>query len=149
MAKVTRKQTARTGKAAKSAKAAEMPASICWFEVPAEDIARAKKFYGRLFGWTFAKIPAAIHDYWHIDTAGKDASPDGGLMPRMYPEQGITNYVAVPSVSRAAAKVQKLGGSVCKPKTEVPGMGFFAICEDTEGNVFALWEPLQRKAWPA
>ncbi len=71
-------------------------------------------------------------------TGGKDASPDGGLMPRMYPGQGITNYVAVPSVSRAAAKVQKLDGAVCTPKTEVPGMGSFAVCKDTEGNVFAL-----------
>ncbi|MFO0731318.1 MAG: hypothetical protein U0361_10055 [Nitrospiraceae bacterium] len=92
-----------------------------------------------------AKIPAAINDYWHIDTAGKDASPDGGL-PRMHPGQGITNYVAVPSVNRAVAKVEKLGGSVCKAKTEVPGMGYFAVCEDTEGNTFALWEPMQRKA---
>lgn len=52
--------------------------------------------------------------------------------------QGITNCVAVPSVSRVAAKVQKLGGAVCTPKTEVPGMGSFAVCKDTEGNVFAL-----------
>ncbi|GAB1722809.1 MAG: VOC family protein [Nitrospira sp. CR1.1] len=127
-------------KQARTSKVVKMPASICWFEVPADDIARAKKFYGGLFGWTFAKIPAAIHDYWHIDTAGKDASPDGGLMPRIYKEQGITNYVAVPSVSRAAAKVEKLGGTVCKSKTPVPGMGYFVVCQDTEGNTFALWE---------
>jgi len=135
MAKVKQK---REGKVTK------VPASLCWFEVPADDIARAKKFYGGLFGWTFAKIPTAIQDYWHIDTAGKDASPDGGLMPRMYPGQGITNYVAVPSVNRAVAKVEKLGGSVCKTKTEVPGMGYLAVCEDTEGNTFALWEPMLR-----
>lgn len=137
MAKQTRKR---------KVKKSGMPASICWFEVPADDMARAKNFYGRLFGWSFAKIPAAIDDYWQIDTGGKDASPDGGLMPRMHPGQGITNYVSVPSVSRAVAKVEKLGGAVCKPKTAVPGMGHFAICQDTEGNVFALWEPLQRKA---
>lgn len=59
-------------------------------------------------------------------------------MLRMYPGQGITKYVAVPSVRRAAAKVQKLGGTVCTPKTEVPGVGSFAVCKDTEGNVFAL-----------
>jgi predicted enzyme related to lactoylglutathione lyase len=57
--------------------------------------------------------------------------------------QGITNCVAVPSVSRVAAKVQKLGGAVCTPKTEVPGMGSFAVCKDAEGNVLALWESLQ------
>jgi predicted enzyme related to lactoylglutathione lyase len=124
----------------RQANSSTMPASICWFEVPADDLGRAKKFYGSLFGWTFNKIQAAVNDYWHIDTGGKDASPDGGLMPRMHPQQPITNYISVPSVSKAAAKVEKLGGTVCKAKTAVPGMGYFAICLDTEGNTFALWE---------
>ncbi len=115
-------------------------AGIVWFEIPADNLERAKKFYKGMFGWKFAKLPAAINDYWHIDTGGKDGSPDGGLMPRMHPQQPITNYVSVPSVSKAAVKVEKLGGTVCKPKTAVPGMGYFAVCLDTEGNTFALWE---------
>jgi predicted enzyme related to lactoylglutathione lyase len=119
-------------------------ASIVWFEIPADNIERAKKFYGSLFAWRFNKLPAAIADYWHIDTGGKNTSPDGGMMPRMHPQQPITNYVSVPSVSKAAAKVEKLGGTVCKPKTAVPGMGYFAICLDTEGNTFALWEMNER-----
>lgn len=119
-------------------------ASIVWFEVPADDLDRAQKFYKSMFGWNFAKLPAAINDYWHIDTGGPDASPDGGMMPRIHPQQPITNYVSVPSVTRAAAKVEKLGGTVCKPKTPVPGMGYFAICLDTEGNTFALWEMNER-----
>jgi predicted enzyme related to lactoylglutathione lyase len=43
-------------------------------------------------------------------------------------------------VTRFVAKVQKLGGKVSVPKTAVPQMGYFAICQDTENNVFALWE---------
>ena len=35
-------------------------ASICWFDVPADDLGRAKKFYGSLFGWKFAKLSAAV-----------------------------------------------------------------------------------------
>jgi predicted enzyme related to lactoylglutathione lyase len=38
------------------------------------------------------------------------------------------------------AKVEKLGGKVCMPNTAVPQMGYFAICQDTEHNTFALWE---------
>lgn len=128
------------------AKNSKMPASICWFEVPADDLERAKKFYSSLFGWKFAKLPAAIADYWHIDTAGKDASPDGGLMPRMHPQQSIRVYVSVPSVDKAMARVEKLGGTICKSKTAVPHMGYFAICEDTEHNTFALWEPNEQAA---
>ena len=121
-------------------------ASVCWFDVPADDLGRAKKFYGSLFGWKFAKLPAAVADYWHIDTGGKDASPDGGLLPRMHPGHTITVYVTVPSIDKAVAKVQKLGGTVYKPKTAVPHMGYFAICEDTEHNNFALWEMNQHAA---
>ena len=61
-------------------------------------------------------------------------------MRRMHPGHTITSYVNVPSVTRAMAKVKKLGGKICKPKTAVPGMGYLAICQDTENNTFALWE---------
>ena len=125
----------------KAKKATKTPASIVWFEIPADDIARAKKFYGQLFGWEINPLPvAAFPDYQHIDTGGAEASPDGAVMKRMYPEQTITQYVLVPSVTKHVAKVEKLGGSICKPKTAVPGMGYFAICQDTENNTFALWE---------
>ena len=133
-----------TKKKTKQPKARKTSASIVWFEVPADDLDRAQKFYKSMFGWNFAKLPAAINDYWHIDTGGPDASPDGGMMPRMHPQQPITNYVSVPSITKAAAKVEKLGGTVCKPKTPVPGMGYFAICLDTEGNTFALREMNER-----
>jgi predicted enzyme related to lactoylglutathione lyase len=115
------------------------PASIVWFEIPVDNPERAKKFYGGLFSWKINAFPD-MQDYWHIDTAGADASPDGGMMKRRHPGQPITNYVIVPSLARAAAKVEKLGGKICVPKTAVPGMGWFAVCQDTEDNTFALWE---------
>lgn len=115
------------------------PARLIWFEIPADNPARAQAFYGKLFGWKFNALPH-MADYWHMDTGGPDASPDGGLMKRLHPAHGVTNYIHVPSVTRYIAKVKKLGGTICKPKTAVPGMGYFAICVDTENNVFALWE---------
>lgn len=133
-----------TKKNANKPKKTRPTASIVWFEVPANDLNRAKKFYGSLFGWTFAKLPAAVANYWHIDTGGKDASPDGGIFPRMHPKQTITVYVSVPLLDKAIAKVKKLGGTICAGKTAVPGMGYFAICADQEENVFALWEMNER-----
>ena len=114
-------------------------ASIVWFEIPADNVERAKSFYGSLFGWKISRMPGP-KEYWHVDTGGSDDSPDGGLMPRQVPEQGITNYISVPSVDEFTAKVQELGGKVFMPKTAVPEMGYFAVCQDTENNVFALWE---------
>jgi uncharacterized protein len=113
--------------------------SIIWFEIPADDVGRAKAFYSKLFGWKIDPFPA-MPEYQHIDTGGPDASPDGGLMTRRHPAQPITNYVSVASVAKSSVTVEKLGGKVCVPKSAVPKMGYFAVCQDTEGNTFALWE---------
>jgi len=117
-----------------------IPANVIWFEIPADQPARAQQFYSALFGWKINPMPGMEGKYWHIDTGGKHDMPDGGMMPRACPGQPITNYIRVPSVTKGMAKVKKLGGVVCKPKTAVPGMGYFAICLDTEKNMFALWE---------
>lgn len=127
----------------KDTKKSRPSSGIVWFEIPADKPDRAKKFYGSLFGWKIHKFPG-VEDYWHIDTGGSDNSPDGGLMTRKYTQQPITNYVAVPSVDKYAVKIEQLGGTICKPKTAVPQMGYFAVCQDTEGNEFALWEKNDR-----
>lgn len=124
----------------KTKKAKPIPASLVWFEIPADDVARAKSFYNKLFGWKIKKMNAAKMPYFLIDTGGGDQTPDGGLLQRQSPQHGITNYVSVASVEKAADKVQKLGGKVIMTKTAVPQMGYFVICLDTENNSFALWE---------
>ena len=123
----------------KTAKQPKKPSGIVWFEIPADNINRAKKFYTTLFGWKIDKFPGMMN-VSHIDTAGADGSPNGGLIPRKHPEHRITNYVNVDSVAKFMDKVTKLGGKICLPKTAVPTMGYFAICSDTEGNAFGLWE---------
>jgi len=62
------------------------------------------------------------------------------MLARQHPGHIVTNYVTVASVNAAVSKVEKLGGKVCVAKTEVPQMGWFAVCRDTEDNVFAVWE---------
>lgn len=130
-------------KTVKKTRSTRPPANIVWFEIPADNVARAKKFYNALFGWKIEKFPGGM-EYWHIDTDGADASPDGGLMARKHPKQAVTNYILVESVDKAAAKVKKLGGKICMEKTAVPQMGYFVICLDTENNQFALWEKSEK-----
>jgi uncharacterized protein len=115
--------------------------SVVWFEIPADNVERARTFYGKLFGWKIDKFPGpTAKPYWLIDTSSDDASRNGGMLERQFPDHTITNYIAVPSVDKAAAKVEKLGGKICMPKTAVPQMGYFVLCNDTENNQFALWE---------
>jgi uncharacterized protein len=91
-------------------KSSRPSASLCWFDIPGDDLDRAKKFYRSLFGWKFEQFPAAVDQYWHINTGGADASPDGGLLPRMHSGHTITIYVTVPSVDNALAKCRNLEG---------------------------------------
>lgn len=109
--------------------------SIVHFEIPANDVERAKKFYQQLFGWEFQ---APMEGYHLIQTG--EGGVGGGMMQRPVPEQRITMYVGVESIDEYLAKAQSLGGTIIMPKTAVPTMGYFAHFLDTEGNTLALWE---------
>jgi predicted enzyme related to lactoylglutathione lyase len=113
---------------------------IVHFEIPADDVERAKRFYGELFGWEFSS-PPGYDNYWTFTTGDPEQDAGGGLMARMSPEQvGLVSYFGAESVADALAQVERLGGKVIMPRSPVPGMGWFAQCLDPEGNVFALWE---------
>ncbi len=111
--------------------------SVIHFEVAADDVERAKVFYQELFDWKLQEIPEM--EYWLITTGDEDAV-GGGLMKRQHPNQNITNYIGVSSVSEYASRAEELGGKIVVPKTAVPGMGYFVICLDTEKNPFGFWE---------
>jgi predicted enzyme related to lactoylglutathione lyase len=111
--------------------------TLVHFEIPVDNIDRARKFYSELFGWEINPIPDM--DYWLITTSGEKAV-GGGMMKRQNPEQSITNYIDVPSVDDYAAKVEALGGKVVMPKTAVPGMGYFLLFMDPENNPLGIWE---------
>jgi predicted enzyme related to lactoylglutathione lyase len=114
-------------------------ASIVWFEIPADNPERAQAFYKNLFGWNINPFPGS-DDYWHIDTGGADDTPDGALKRRKQPEEPVVNYLSVNSVDKYTDKIAKLGGKICMSKTAVPQMGYFAVCQDTEGNPFGIWQ---------
>jgi hypothetical protein len=80
-------------------------------------------------------------DYWLVAT-GPDDEPgiDGGITPRMMPEQMTINTVVVRSVDDATKKIEEAGGTVMMPKRAVPGQGYLAYCIDTERNVFGVME---------
>jgi predicted enzyme related to lactoylglutathione lyase len=113
--------------------------TICHFEIPADDVGRAQKFYTELFGWKI-ELFSGYPDYYGICTGEEGKSLGGGMMKRQDPQQQILNYIDVECVETASKKVEELGGKVFIPKSPVPGMGWFAVCFDTENNAFGLWE---------
>ena len=114
------------------------------FEIPADNVERAQKFYGELFGWQIKQFTGPTPmEYWEIRTSAAEGEMGllgGGMMQRQMPEQRITIYIEVPSVDDYADRVKRLGGQVIFPKAVVPGMGYFAVCVDQEKNGFGLWE---------
>lgn len=115
-----------------------MMSDIVFFEIPANDVDRAKGFYSDLFSWRIERIPGI--DYWEINANENTGRASGGMLKRVRHEQRITNYIDVSSVEEYSAKVKELGGKIILPKKAVPGKGYFAVCQDTEGNAFILWE---------
>ena len=117
-------------------------ATVVHFEIPADDVERARKFYAELFGWQIEKFTGAPMEYWMIDTGREEGTMgvDGGMLKREHPQQQTIMYIDVPSVDESMSKIKSLGGQVVFPKTAIPGMGYFAVCLDTENNGFGLWE---------
>jgi predicted enzyme related to lactoylglutathione lyase len=81
-------------------------------------------------------------EYWMITTTDEKGNKalGGGMMKRKMPQQPNINYIGVEPVDEYASKVEKIGGKVVLSKMAVPGMGYFAVCLDTENNAFAIWE---------
>ena len=121
-----------------------MDHTIVHFEIPADDVEKLRKFYSELFGWKIEKMPGPV-EYWGIATVpvnekGMRQRPgvNGGMMKRQNPEHKPVNYIAVESVDEYVKKIEALGGRVIAPKMEVPGIGWWALALDPEGNQFAI-----------
>ena len=124
-----------------------MTGNIAYFEVPADDVERAKKFYSTIFGWEIKNTPMPnVPDYSSV-TAGKPFMDKGmsylnmgGMMKRMYPGQPITNYIQVASVEKTLELVKAHGGKQMGETLTIPKVGIIAFIADCENNHLGIWE---------
>ena len=122
--------------------------TIIHFEIPADDVEKLRRFYSELFGWRIERLPGPM-DYWMIETVPVDdkgvalrPGVNGGMMKRQNPEHRPVNYIAVESVDEYVKRIEALGGKVVVPKMEVPGIGWWALAIDPEGNQFAILQEM-------
>ncbi|HEV3232880.1 MAG TPA: VOC family protein [Candidatus Dormibacteraeota bacterium] len=109
------------------------------FEIPVDDPGRAEKFYSEVFGWSFQSYEGAP-SYYGMATTGPDAETgiNGALFQRG--QTTVTTLtMSVDSIEDSLAKIVEKGGKVLQAKTPIPTMGWYATCEDTEGNQFGLF----------
>jgi hypothetical protein len=121
-----------------------MAGEMVHLEIPAGDTARARAFWGGLFGWEFQAMegsPMEYHTARFTDTSG------GAVYPAEGGRRGTRTYFDVDDIHAGTARVRELGGEAGDPMP-VPSMGWFATCTDTEGNEFGLWQTDPSAAMP-
>ena len=112
-----------------------MPGQPAHLEIPADDTAKRRQFWGSLFDWQFAARPGPFE--YHMTRISDQA---GAAITNMEPgKRGIRPYFDVDDINADAARVTELGGEANDPGP-VPGMGWFATCSDPQGNQFGLWQ---------
>lgn len=113
---------------------------IIHFEIPADDAARAEKFYSDTFGWKFHKWDGPS-PYWLITTGPNDQPGiNGGMLNRPHPNYGPVNTLGVEDLDASIAAVTANGGQITVPKMAIPGIGWLAYAADTEGNPFGMMQ---------
>lgn len=121
-------------------------ANIGFFDIPADDVGRAKKFYQSLLGWKIEPVTNFVDKSQQRQSIitgepQEGSMHSGGLYKRMMPG-GILVFVIVEDIDRVLARVEKLGGKILMPRTEIKDLGLvFGVIRDTEGNKLGLLKP--------
>jgi len=120
---------------------------VVHFEIPMDDPARAKEFYGSIFGWD---VQAVEHmDYTMAMTTPVDEKTmmptepgaiNGGMMARSADTPAPVITIGVSSIDESLKRIEEAGGSTVTPRTPIPDMGAFAYFRDSEGNTYELSE---------
>ena len=112
-----------------------MTGEMVHIEIPADDTAGSRQFWGGLFGWEFNAVPGPSE--YHMTRLGEQ---QGAAITNMEPgKRGPRVYFNVDDINASAAQVAELGGKADAPMP-VPAMGWFATCTDPHGNEFGLWQ---------
>lgn len=105
-------------------------------ELITTDLASAKKFYGELLGWTFTETKTIYGNPYLVIHRGKTII--GGMMLK---DGNVSDdvtpcwdpYITVDDVEASAKSVEKLGGEVILPPTDMPNVGRFCVIKDPQG----------------
>ncbi|MFN2569028.1 MAG: VOC family protein [Candidatus Dormibacteria bacterium] len=108
------------------------------FEIPVDNPDRAEAFYRDVFGWTFNRFEGAPSYYGLAATGEENPGINGALFQRS-PGAVTTLTMSVSSIEDSLASITANGGKVVMDKTPIPGMGYFAQAEDTEGNKIGVF----------
>ena len=118
-----------------------MANQLAHFAIHADDLERARTFYGGVFGWKFQDYGGPIADFCQItDASGNLLAPLGAIQARKFnsapqPVIGFECSISVDDIDAAARAVESNGGKIVMPKAGIPGVCLIVKFLDTEGNL--------------
>ncbi len=113
--------------------------NIAHFDIQADDVERARRFYERVFGWRFEAWGPP--DFYLIHTGSEDdPGIHGSVSKRLEPVvgRGRIGYectISVEDLAAIKAAIVANGGKIVFDEYEIVGVGRMIRFEDTEGNV--------------
>ena len=109
---------------------------IVHLEISTKNAAASAKFYSEVFGWKIEVDPR--FDYHQFAAEG---GPGGGFVNvDEHTKVGdVIPYLAADDVDAMLKKVEQAGGKTLLPKTEIPGVGWYALFADPTGNRIGLY----------
>lgn len=123
---------------------------IVHFELPVNDLEKARGFYGDIFGWKLTDWPMpdgskyiGVHTTPINEETRMPLEPgaiNGGIMERNEHAEAPIFAIKVASIDERMEQVKAAGGKEVMPKVDMMGMGFYAYFSDPAGNVVGLWE---------
>lgn len=114
---------------------------VVHFEISADNIARAVEFYSKVFDWKIEQWESS-EEYWLTIPPSENARGiDGAITKRTLPPgSGTIITISVDHITQRLEKLIQAGGKQVTEVEEIPTIGKFCYCEDTEGNHIGLLE---------
>ena len=134
------KQSSRLSKQSKKGRYMSKGNTICWTDIPVNNLDRAIQFYSALLATPVTKQSMPDMEFGLLPHADENVSGCLCKTEDNQPsEHGPLVYLSVEGrLDDAIRAVQKGGGKVLKEKHPIGPYGFRAVIRDTEGNRIAL-----------
>jgi uncharacterized protein len=119
-----------------------IPGVPCWIDTNRSDPETAVAFYRDLFGWQFEDVlpPGAPGHYFMARLGDRDVAAIGSQPGGAPPDPAWNTFVWVQDADQTAKLVGAAGGSVVMEPADVGEAGRMAVCTDTEGARFSVWQ---------
>ncbi|MFA1540846.1 VOC family protein [Actinomadura monticuli] len=117
-----------------------------WVEIASPDVDASRRFYGELFGWYAYTLTIGEYGDYVVFTLRDINGPGVGSMQRLADDTQAPSwscYFYTADLEATLDDVRSAGGDTLMDPVNVAQMGNAALCSDTQGAEFALWEPLE------